>query len=110
VAIRGDSEGQLALPAPAEFQARGLVLFHVIVRLDGTDDRAMAPGVSVTAEELCGAIRDAVARSSLTGHAGDGTVELRFGEQLHTRVLAGAGREPCARWLGGSFPSLRISG
>jgi hypothetical protein len=29
--------------------------------------------------------------SSLTGDAGDGeTVELRFGEQLHTRVLAGA--------------------
>ena len=29
--------------------------------------------------------------SSLTGDAGDGeTVELRFGEQLHTRVIAGA--------------------
>jgi hypothetical protein len=81
---------RVAYAKVAEFQARGLVHFHVIMRLDGAQDRAMAPGVSVTPGELCDAIREAAGRSSLTGDAGDGTVELRFGEQLHTRILPGA--------------------
>jgi hypothetical protein len=85
---------RVAYAKVAEFQARGLVHFHVIVRLDGAADRATAPGVMVSPEELCDAIREAGARSSLAGDAGDGqTVELGFGEQLHTRVLAGAGAE-----------------
>jgi hypothetical protein len=80
----------------AEFQARGLVHFHAIVRLDGAKDRATAPGVAVSPEELCDAIRQAAGRASLDGDAGDGqTTDVRFGEQLHTRILAGAedGRE-----------------
>jgi hypothetical protein len=41
--------------------------------------------------ELCAAIRRAAGRAHLTGHAGDGkTIAIGFGEQLHTRVLAGA--------------------
>jgi hypothetical protein len=82
---------RVAYAKVAEFQARGLVHFHVIVRLDGAQDRAAAPGVNVSPAELCDAIGEAAARSSLTGDAGDGhEVELRFGEQLHTRVLPGA--------------------
>jgi hypothetical protein len=51
----------------------------------------MAPGVVVSPEELCDAIREAAGRARLDGDAGDGeTVELRFGEQLDTRVLTGA--------------------
>jgi hypothetical protein len=73
----------------AEFQARGLVHFHAIIHLDGAEDRATTPGVNVSPEELCDAIRQAASRARLDGDAGDGqTIELRFGEQLHTRVLA----------------------
>jgi hypothetical protein len=80
---------RVAYAKVAEFQARGLVHFHAIVRLDGAEDRATAPGVTVSPEELADAIRQAAARTSLTGHGGDGeTVELGFGEQLNTRVLA----------------------
>jgi hypothetical protein len=82
---------RVAYAKVAEFQARGLVHFHLIVRLDGAQDRATAPGVTVTPTELCDAIAEAAARSCLTGDAGDGkTVQLGFGEQLHTRVLPGA--------------------
>jgi hypothetical protein len=90
---------RVAYAKVAEFQARGLVHFHVVVRLDGAEDRATAPGVAVSPEELCDAIREAVAGARLDGDAGDGeTAELHFGEQLHTRVVAGAddGGEPCA--------------
>jgi hypothetical protein len=82
---------RIAYAKVAEFQARGLVHFHVIVRLDGAEDRAMPPGVAVSTGELCAAIRKAAAGVRLDGDAGDGElVELRFGEQLHTHMLTGA--------------------
>jgi hypothetical protein len=87
---------RVAFAKVAEFQARGLVHFHAIVRPDGAEDRATAPGVAVSADELCDAIRQAAGRARLDGDAGDGeTIDVRFGEQLNTRVLAGAknGRE-----------------
>jgi replication initiator protein RepSA len=87
---------RVAYAKVAEFQARGLVHFHAIVRLDGAEDRATAPAVAISSEELCNAIRDAAGRARLHGDAGDGqTTDIRFGEQLHTRVLASAedGRE-----------------
>jgi len=87
---------RVAFAKVAEFQARGLVHFHAIIGLDGAEDRASAPGVRVSPEELCDAIRQAAGRARLDGDAGNGeTVDIRFGEQLRTRVLAGAedGRE-----------------
>jgi len=82
---------RIAYAKVAEFQARGLVHFHAIIRLDGAEDRATAPGVAVSPEELSDAIHQAAGRARLDGDAGDAElVELRFGEQLHTRVLAGA--------------------
>ena len=88
---------RVAYAKVAEFQARGLVHFHAIIRLDGAQDRALAPGVTVSADELAAAIAEAAGRTSLVSEAGNGeTVELRFGEQLHTRILAGDGGEVCA--------------
>jgi len=87
---------RIAFAKVAEFQARGLVHFHAIVRLDGAEDRATAPGMLVSPAELCDAIRKAASRANLDDDAGDGeTIDVRFGEQLHTRMLAGAedGRE-----------------
>jgi hypothetical protein len=82
---------RVAYAKVAEFQARGLVHFHAIIRLDGAEDRATAPGVTVSPEELCAAIRQAAADANLQGDAADGqTIAIRLGEQLHTRILAGA--------------------
>jgi hypothetical protein len=82
---------RIAFAKVAEFQARGLVHFHAIIRLDGAEDRATAPGMLVSPAQLCDAIRKAAASAHLDGDAGDGeTIDVRFGEQLHTRVLAGA--------------------
>jgi hypothetical protein len=82
---------RVAFAKVAEFQARGLVHFHAIIRLDGAEDRATAPGVAVCAVELCAAIRQAAAGARLDGDGGDGqAIDIRFGQQLHTRVLAGA--------------------
>jgi hypothetical protein len=65
-----------------------LVHFHVIIRLDHANDRALAPGVDVSAQAVCEAIATAARRTRVTADAGDGGVlELRLGEQLHTRIL-----------------------
>jgi hypothetical protein len=88
---------RVAYAKVAEFQARGLVHFHAIIRLDSAEDRALPPGVTVSADELAAAIHEAAARASLHGDAGDGhQVALRFGEQIHTRILTGHGGEVCA--------------
>jgi hypothetical protein len=87
---------RIAYAKVAEFQARGVLHFHAIVRLDSAEDRAAAPGLAVSPEELCDAIREAAASARLDGDAGDGqSTDIRFGKQLHTRVLTGAkeGRE-----------------
>jgi hypothetical protein len=82
---------RVAYAKVAEFQTRGLVHFHAIVRLDAAENRATAPGIAVSPAELCNAIREAAGRARLQGNAGDGqTIDIRFGEQLHARVLAGA--------------------
>ena len=51
----------------AEFQARGVVHFHAMIRLDSPADRALAPGLEVTAGELCTAIRQARRPQSSAG-------------------------------------------
>ena len=87
---------RIAYAKVAEFQARGLVHIHAIIRLDGAEDRATTPGMTISPEELCAAIREAAAGARLDGDTGDDqTTDMRFGEQLHTRILAGAedGRE-----------------
>jgi hypothetical protein len=73
----------------AEFQARGLVHFHAIIRLDDPQDRALPAGLPITGEQLAAAIRTAARRSCFTGTAGDANqVTVRFGKRgLHTRVL-----------------------
>jgi hypothetical protein len=86
---------RVAYAKVAEFQARGLVHFHAIIRLDHAKDRAKAPGLDVSARTLCDAIATAARRAHLTADTGQGGVlEVRFGEQLHTRVLNG-GRAGC---------------
>jgi hypothetical protein len=90
---------RVAYVKAAEFQARGLVHFHAIVRLDDPQDRALPAGVEISSDELVAAIGVAAGRASFNGHVGDGdVVELGFGEQLHARVVQdgadGEARDP----------------
>jgi hypothetical protein len=86
---------RVAYAKVAEFQARGLVHFRATIRLDDATDRAKAPDVDVSAQPLCDAIATAAGRAHLTANDGHGRVlEVRFGQQPHTRVLAG-GRAAC---------------
>ncbi|MFD7732237.1 replication initiator [Kitasatospora phosalacinea] len=72
----------------AEFQKRGLVHFHAIVRLDGPEGSTTTPPAWATVDLLAAAVREAATRVSITV-TGDsiGERELRWGQQLDVREI-----------------------
>jgi Replication initiator protein, pSAM2 len=79
----------------AEFQARGLIHVHAVMRLDGPTGPDSPPRIGLDALAL-GAAIDRAARSVRleVTPAGHQPVELRWGAQIDTRPIAlGAGRD-----------------
>src|SRR4029077_13942241 len=69
----------------AEYQARGVVHFHAVIRLDAPGDDYQPPPGSCTAALLCDAIDQAAAAVALpAGHHGQ-VVMLGFGAQTDRR-------------------------
>ncbi|MEU9343742.1 replication initiator [Streptomyces sp. NPDC048278] len=73
----------------AEYQKRGLVHFHAVIRLDGPDGSTQPPPACATVAVLTDAIRAAAprARISITSDA-IGERELGWGQQLDVREIA----------------------
>jgi hypothetical protein len=72
----------------AEFQRRGVVHFHALIRLDGPCDDYQPPQVSVDAAGLAEAIRQAAAQVRLIVEMPGGPdLVLRFGTQLDTQTV-----------------------
>ena len=83
----------------AEFQRRGVVHFHALVRLDGPGDNYPPPAVTVSAEQLGDAIRTAAAEVFVVTdpYEWDGpTWELRFGRQIDVRPVHGQAQRDAA--------------
>jgi len=115
----------------AEFQRRGLVHYHAVIRLDGHDQSAepgpVAPPDGFTVEMLAQAIREAASAVTAplplplalaSGGAGGGWVGPRlirfgWGEQLDLRVLnlsADHGDQGEGEGDGGDWPAARLAG
>jgi hypothetical protein len=74
----------------AEFQRRGVVHFHALIRLDGPGEDYQPPQISVDAAELAEVIREAAAHVRLTVEMPDDVgLVLRFGDQLDTQTVNG---------------------
>ena len=72
----------------AEFQRRGVIHFHALIRLDGPGDDYQPPQISIDAAGLTEAIRQAAAHVQLTADMPDGSgLVLRFGDQLDTQTV-----------------------
>ena len=71
----------------AEYQARGVVHFHAVIRLDAPGDDYRPPRLSYVPSLLCDAIRQAVAAVSLAVKRGDQAVTLTFGAQTDARPV-----------------------
>ncbi|MFE7752628.1 replication initiator [Streptomyces sp. NPDC057428] len=78
----------------AEYQKRGLVHFHAVIRLDGPDGSTQPPPPDATVAVLADAIRAAAARVRVTVVSdGVGERELAWGEQLDVREIAAFGTD-----------------
>ncbi|MFD6322109.1 replication initiator protein RepSA [Streptomyces sp. NPDC058442] len=79
----------------AEFQKRGAVHFHAVVRLDGPDGPDSAPPAWATVALLDGAIRAAAARVAVPVPAsGDFPARvLRWGSQVDVQAIGALGQE-----------------
>jgi hypothetical protein len=78
----------------AEFQARGLVHFHVIIRLDGPDGPGQPSPEGLTVQVLTTALEAAVRQAAVTSPestATGGPREVRWGEQLDSQPITAAG-------------------
>ncbi|CAL9529628.1 hypothetical protein SUDANB6_04029 [Streptomyces sp. enrichment culture] len=72
----------------AEYQKRGLVHFHAVIRLDGPDGTTTPPPAWATTSMLTDAIRAAAARTTVAGPELDDICdEFAFGEQLDVRPI-----------------------
>ena len=80
----------------AEYQARGVVHFHAIIRLDAPGDAWQPPGPAFTAAMLCDAIGQAAATAAITTDPRPGCPArtLRFGRQTDARPVRHGGDLP----------------
>jgi hypothetical protein len=71
----------------AEYQARGVVHFHAVIRLDAPGEDYQPPPPGIDADMLCDAIRQATAAVRLAKPNGSGTaIALTFGAPQGTDV------------------------
>jgi hypothetical protein len=75
----------------AEYQRRGAVHFHAVIRLDGPERGDTAPAAWASAELLTDAIRTATAKVHLDGPVIDSRAHsFKFGRQLDVRAIRSA--------------------
>ncbi|MEV1291518.1 replication initiator [Pseudonocardia sp. NPDC049635] len=79
---------RLSYAKVAEYQRRGLVHFHAVVRLDGPDGPTTTPPAGITVEALNAAMREAARDVSLVVDRPDGTpLLLAWGTQVDIRPI-----------------------
>jgi hypothetical protein len=81
---------RLSYAKVAEFQARGLVHFHAIFRLDGDDPARVTPPAHVTATQLAAVIRQAAGATRFATVAHPACLlgwDITWGAQLDTRIV-----------------------
>jgi hypothetical protein len=71
----------------AEYQARGVVHFHTVIRLDASGEDYQPPAAWYTADLLCDAIDQAAAAVRIVIDCGGRAVALGFGPQTDTRII-----------------------
>jgi hypothetical protein len=71
----------------AEYQARGVIHFHAVIRLDAPGEDYQPPTARYTADLLCDAIDQAAAAVRLIIDHDGQAVTLGFGPQTDTRII-----------------------
>lgn len=78
---------RLSFAKVAEFQRRGVVHFHAILRLDGTDGPFAPTDDHISAEDLCAAAEAAATRVWVDGSDHRSATRATFGQQTQVRQI-----------------------
>ncbi|MER8155837.1 replication initiator [Streptomyces sp. NPDC094472] len=82
---------RLSFAKVAEYQKRGAVHFHVVIRIDGPDGGDSPPPAWATVELLTDAISEATSKAQVAGPVIDGRAHaFAFGGQLDVRPIRSA--------------------
>jgi hypothetical protein len=85
------SQVRVAYAKVAEFQARGAVHVHAVIRLDGPHGPDTAPAGGATAQRLAEAVARTAARVAVTVEGPGGReLMIRWGSQIDTRPISAA--------------------
>ncbi|MFJ3847343.1 replication initiator [Streptomyces albidoflavus] len=73
----------------AEYQRRGAIHFHAVIRVDGKDGPASSAPSWITSDLLCGVAREAADATELTTPYADaiGEIVMRWGEQIDVHPI-----------------------
>ncbi len=83
--------GRVSFAKVAEYQKRGTVHFHAVIRIDGPEGGDTPPPAWATAELLTDAIQAAATAARVDGPVIDGRAHVfAFGRQLDVRTIRGA--------------------
>jgi hypothetical protein len=83
------SQVRMTYAKVAEFQARGVVHVHAVIRLDGPDGPETAPTAWATVQRLAEAVARAAARVSVTVEGSSGReLVVRWGQQIDVRPIS----------------------
>lgn len=82
-----------------EYQRRGLVHLHVVIRLDDATDYTGTPPIPITAEQVALALRMVAARVKLVLRAGDVNHAIVWGSQIDTRVIDATSSAAVANYI-----------
>jgi hypothetical protein len=89
----------------AEYQARGVIHFHVVIRVDGPDGPETLPPSWATVELLDACLHRTVAATAIDVPYPTGpdrvTREMRFGAQVDTQAISEAGGGVTSRNVAG---------
>jgi hypothetical protein len=91
--VRGLRErAMVSFAKVAEYQRRGVVHLHAVIRLDGPDGPTSPPPAWATVEAMADAVRHAASAVTVTIPAVDGGGRvLRWGDQIDTRPITTSG-------------------
>ena len=82
-----------------EFQRRGVIHLHIVIRADDPDNRELPPSVSISTDKLELAFRLAAKRVKITDDFGDERRIITWGEQIDTRPIDQGSTKAVANYL-----------
>lgn len=82
-----------------EFQRRGLIHLHLVIRADDAENRELPPPISISTDKLELAFRLAAKRVKVPVDFGEGKAVITWGEQIDTRAIDPGSTNAVANYL-----------